>query len=194
MCTGLQLSATLYFKTKYFKKSLFKICFLSQHPLSLGNTLHEQGSSERRAKHRAGTKQETWSWPVLSPSCKFVFCPLRLWLSICQNTVVVWDQEGWHKADLRHFYGHLKHLIREMTAARVWHLSNQILLLPEIAAKMGRVWRALSSSSAWWGAEVSLRNHLCTSWLSAICSRADPSHATSVLLNPLCRTKHLNPL
>lgn len=69
----------------------------------------------------------------ISP-CKFVFCPLRLWLSICQNTVVVWGQEGWHKADLRHFYVHLKHLIREMRAARVWRLSNQILLLPENAA------------------------------------------------------------
>lgn len=108
---------------------LFKIRFTSRSLLPreyrLWNALHKQVSSERRAKHLA--KWEIWSRSALSPLCKFVLHSLRLWLSICQNTVVVWGQEGWHKANLTlsHLYVHLKRLTREMGPARVWHQSSQ---------------------------------------------------------------------
>lgn len=73
---------------------------ISQSLLPLWNALHKKVSSERRAKHLASAKWEIRSRSALSPFCKFVFHSLRLWLSIRQNTVVLWGQEGWHKANL----------------------------------------------------------------------------------------------
>lgn len=73
---------------------------ISESLLPLWNALHKKVSGERRAKHLASAKWEIRSRSALSPFCKFVFHSLRLWLSIRQNTVVLWGQEGWHKANL----------------------------------------------------------------------------------------------
>lgn len=166
-----------YNKKNSVRGCLFKICFISWSLWTLWNALHEQMSSERKAKHLVSAKWEIRSRSALSPLYKFTLHSLRFWLSIRQNAVVVWGQEEWLKANLTlsHLYVHLKHLIREMGLAWVWNQSNQ-----NIAATWNS-WRFLqrraecnvlsapSQSDTPVAGEGSLRSHLCTSWLFPLC-------------------------
>lgn len=178
-CTGLW--CTFYFITKKWVWEivyLFKIHFVSLLPL--WNALYKQMNSERRAKHLASTKGVIWSWSVVSPLCKFVLHSLRLQLSICQNTVVLWGQKGWRKANLTvsYLYVCLKRLIREMGLAQVWHQSNQNTAATwnswscyrdGQSAMCSRLPPAPSQSDMLVTGEASLRSQLCTSWFFPLC-------------------------
>lgn len=82
-----------------------------------------------------------------------------------------------------------------MRAARVWCLSNQALLLPENAGDCcqdGHCTQLLLSLMCW-SLERCPSEIIFAALDSAVCTRADPSGATSLLQNAPCRT-HLNPL